>query len=173
MAFYYDTTQCPRGHPLKVRRRSESVGRMIATHCPQCNEYHKLLAGPVPVVAGRSGKYRHAAPTREAHIEHYLVKRAKEVGGEVRKVKWIGRNSAPDRLLMLPKIAVYGFDPVKAQAQYTETTIWVELKAPGKAATFPSNPHEHAQHREHERMRKMGQRVEVIDSYEQVEELFK
>ena len=30
-------------------------------------------------------------PTRESHIEAYLVKRAKELGGEVRKVKWIGR----------------------------------------------------------------------------------
>jgi hypothetical protein len=43
-------------------------------------------------------------------------------------------------------------------------TVWVELKAPG-AKPRPS------QVREHERMRAMGQRVEVIDSLEGVEGL--
>jgi len=37
---------------------------------------------------------------RESDIEAHLVKRVKELGGEVRKVKWIGRNGAPDRLVM-------------------------------------------------------------------------
>ena len=39
---------------------------------------------------------------RESEIEKYLVKQVKAAGGEVRKVKWIGRRGAPDRLAMLP-----------------------------------------------------------------------
>lgn len=80
---------------------------------------------------------------RERDIERYLVERVKQLGGEVRKVKWIGRRGAPDRLVMMPLIA-FG-------------VIWIELKAPGKKP----EPH---QLREHRRMRRMGQRVEVIDS---------
>lgn len=103
--------------------------------------------------------------TRERDIEAYLVKRVKELGGEVRKVKWIGRNSAPDRLVMLPG---NGFSTAHGVASYT---IWIELKAPGKLATFPADAHERAQHREHERMRAMGQRVVVIDSTTGVDNL--
>ena len=85
---------------------------------------------------------------RESDIEKYLVKRVRELGGEIRKAKWIGHVGAPDRRVMLP-----GRQP-----------IWVELKAPGEKPTP-------GQLREHERMRKMGQRVVVIDSVEGVEEL--
>lgn len=87
---------------------------------------------------------------RESTIENHLVQRVKELGGEVRKVKWIGRHGAPDRLVMMPNVA--------------RSAIWVELKAPGEKA----KPH---QEREHKRMRTMGQRVVVIDSIEGVEEL--
>lgn len=95
---------------------------------------------------------------RESDIEDYLVKRVKAMGGEVRKVQWIGRIGAPDRLVMLP--AIENMRSVDRHA----ATIWVELKAPG-AKPRPS------QLREHERMRAMGQRVEVIDSLEGVEAL--
>lgn len=105
-----------------------------------------------------------AAPKHERDVEKYLVKRVKELGGEVRKVKWIGRRSAPDRLVMLPEIPHIGYIMI---AQ----TIWIEVKAPGLAASFPLGAHEQAQHREHERMRKMGQRVEVVDSYARVDEV--
>ena len=88
---------------------------------------------------------------RERDIEDYLVKRVNAMGGEVRKVKWIGRRGAPDRLVMLPHSGY-------------RTTIWVELKAPGEKA----KPH---QLREHERMRAMHQWVVVIDSLAGVEEL--
>jgi hypothetical protein len=88
---------------------------------------------------------------RESEIENYLVTKVREKGGEVRKVKWIGRNGAPDRLVMLKGIHNHA--------------VWVELKAEGLAALFPHTPHERQQHREHERMRAMGQRVVVIDSY--------
>lgn len=100
---------------------------------------------------------------RESDIERYLVKRVKELGGEVRKVQWIGRNGAPDRLVMLPsRVSRITATPWVEHAE----TIWVELKAPGQKP----RPN---QLREHERMRAMGQRVEVIDSIEGVEELLR
>lgn len=96
---------------------------------------------------------------RESEIENYLVERVKQLGGEVRKVKWIGRRGAPDRLVMLPT-------KYPEWMQQKGNAIWVELKAPGEKP----KPH---QAREHERMRAMGQRVVVIDSVEGVEELLK
>lgn len=84
---------------------------------------------------------------RESQIEDYLVERVRAMGGEVRKVKWIGRRGAPDRVVML-----------------NGKTVWVELKAPGEKA----KPH---QVREHERMQRMGQQVEVIDTLEGVDGL--
>ena len=82
---------------------------------------------------------------RESQIETYLVKRVKALGGEVRKVKWIGRANAPDRLVMLPWACV-----------------WVELKAEGEKPTA-------AQLREHTRMRQYGQWVVVLSSIEEIE----
>lgn len=95
---------------------------------------------------------------RESVIEDHLVARVRELGGEVRKVQWIGRRGAPDRLVMLP------LTPLSAGKPHEGRSIWVELKAPGEKA----KPH---QKREHDRMRTMGQRVVVIDSIEGVEEL--
>ena len=106
---------------------------------------------------------------RESDIEKYLVKRVKELGGEVRKVKWIGRNGAPDRVVMLPRMPYNSDAPV---VYHYPRTIWVELKNPETIKTFPANAHERAQAREHKRMRKMGQRVEVVGTLEGVDELF-
>lgn len=92
---------------------------------------------------------------RERDIERHLVRRVRELGGEVRKVQWVGRRNAPDRLVMLP--AAPGPGAWRAP-------IWVELKAPGQQPTP-------AQRREHARMRAMGQRVLVIDCLDTVEEL--
>ncbi len=97
---------------------------------------------------------------RERDIEAYLVKRVKAMGGEVRKVQWIGRNSAPDRLVMLPKTP-----------RHAPRTIWVELKNPETVKTFPADARERGQAREHKRMRELGQRVEVIGTLEAVEEI--
>jgi hypothetical protein len=102
---------------------------------------------------------------KESTIEDYLVRRVKELGGEVRKVNWQGRKGAPDRLVMLP------MTKMGTGWLTTGSATWVELKAEGLAALFPHTPHERQQHREHERMRAMGQRVVVIDSYAGVEEL--
>lgn len=99
----------------------------------------------------------------ERDIEKHLVARVKALGGEVRKVKWIGRRGAPDRLVMLPR-----WSPSTAPLP---PTTWVELKRPGGLATFPKDAHERTQHREHERMRALGQHVVVIDSIEGVEAL--
>lgn len=96
---------------------------------------------------------------RERDIEKHLVKRVKELGGEVRKVKWIGRRGAPDRVVMLPPS-----DRERLVYNMAGRVIWVELKAPGEKPTK-------AQEREHDRMRKRGATVVVIDSIEGVEEL--
>ena len=84
----------------------------------------------------------------ERDIERYLVHHVRHAGGEVRKVQWIGRRGAPDRVVMLPE----------------QTIVFVELKAPGKKAY----PH---QVREHARMARMGVSVLVIDSFEQIDRL--
>lgn len=95
---------------------------------------------------------------RERDIEKHLVQRVKALGGEVRKVQWVGRVGAPDRLVMLP------YKWHGPAAYYVGRCFWVELKAPGEKPRS-------SQLREHERMRAMGQRVVVIDSIEGVEEL--
>ena len=82
---------------------------------------------------------------RESKIEGYLTRRATECGALVRKLKWIGRNGAPDRVVM-----------------HKGRAFWVELKAPGKEP----EPH---QLREHARMRAVGQHVIVIDSLSAVD----
>ena len=79
----------------------------------------------------------------ESTIEDYLKKRAKEEWLFLRKVCWIGRRYAPDRLL---------------------NNIYIELKRPGEKPCP-------GQLREHERMRKAGNRVEVIDSKEGIDQL--
>ncbi|MBB1161504.1 VRR-NUC domain-containing protein [Aquariibacter albus] len=99
---------------------------------------------------------------RERDIERHLVERVKQLGGEVRKVQWIGRRGAPDRLVMLPGRSTR--NPDGSWFYRNGSAIWVELKALG------AKPEAH-QLREHERMRAMGQRVVVIDSVEGVEEL--
>lgn len=104
----------------------------------------------------------------ERDIEAYLVKRVEALGGGVRKVQWLGRNSAPDRFVMLPPKFVREAGDVLV---YDALGVWVELKNPDTIKTFPADARERAQHREHERMRKMGQRVEVIGTLDQVEEL--
>ena len=102
---------------------------------------------------------------KERDIQRYLVERVEALGGEVRKVEWVGRRFAPDRVVMLPAsphryVQVHG-------------TIWVELKNPETIKTFPANAHERGQHREHERMRAVGQHVVVIGTFEQVDEVLR
>lgn len=85
---------------------------------------------------------------RERLLEEYLVRRVTQAGGEIRKVQWIGRRGAPDRVVMLPG----------------GTLIWVELKSPGRKP----EPH---QAREHTRLQAVGQDVRVVDSLEGIDNL--
>lgn len=82
----------------------------------------------------------------ERDIERYLIAQVNARGGELRKVKWIGRRGAPDRFVMLP-----------------DRSFWIELKAPGEKLKAH-------QWREHMRMRLLGQDVVVADSYAAVTE---
>ena len=83
----------------------------------------------------------------EDDIEKYLIKCAKREGFLLRKAQWVGHNHCPDRIIMTPL-----------------ATVWVELKAPSKTPRG-------GQLREHARMRKAGQEVDVIDSFEGVDAL--
>lgn len=85
---------------------------------------------------------------KESKVEGYFNKQVELAGGEVRKLNWINRRGAPDRLAML------------------KGPHFVELKAPGKKP----EPH---QVREHSKMRKHGLRVYVIDTLEGVDRFIK
>lgn len=80
----------------------------------------------------------------ESANEDYLIKQAKKHGLFLRKVAWIGRRGAPDRLLQ---------------------NVFIELK---KNPDEKPKPH---QLREHERMRKAGNRVEVLSTKSEIDAL--
>lgn len=82
----------------------------------------------------------------EKDIEDYLCERVTALGGEVRKVEWVGRKHAPDRRVML-----HG------------RCFWVELKRPG------GKPRP-GQQREIERMRAHGERVYVLSTFDEVDD---
>jgi hypothetical protein len=83
----------------------------------------------------------------ENNLEEHLVKRVRELKGITRKVKWIGRNGAPDRLLWLPKMKF----PILAELKAKDG--WVK-------------PH---QAREHSRLTRMGFYVAVWWTKEQID----
>lgn len=102
---------------------------------------------------------------RERDVEAAFVERIEALGGETRKVKWIGRVAAPDRVAMLPGLREPGaFGPLHRVISYP-ATVWVELKATGEKPRL-------SQLREHKRMRALGQRVLVIDSLEAIDKHF-
>lgn len=101
---------------------------------------------------------------RESIIERYLTTCAQQAGGQVRKVQWIGRNSAPDRVVMVPARTLSPASIDCAWCNPKGRTVWVELKATGQKPTP-------AQVREHERMRAAGQDVRVIDTLAGVDQL--
>jgi hypothetical protein len=84
---------------------------------------------------------------RERNVESHLRKAVTDTGGLCRKVQWIGRVGAPDRLCAWPTTKRSGF---------------VELKRPAKGA-------EAHQAREHARLRACGIRVDVLDTIEKVD----
>lgn len=93
---------------------------------------------------------------RESLIETTLTRKVKAMGGEIRKVQWLGRNGCPDRFIMHPSLP---------------GGVWVEVKNPDTIKTFPKGAREEQQYREHQRMREAGCRVEVIGTLEQIDAL--
>jgi len=83
----------------------------------------------------------------ERNVESYLRNRVARSKGEVRKVQWVGRRGAPDRLVLMPG-----------------GSVWVELKRPRKGA-------ESYQEREHARMRRAGLEIWVCDSADAVDKM--
>lgn len=81
-------------------------------------------------------------PGVEADDEAYFNERVEATGGETRKVKWLGRRGAPDRLVGWKGHGRYAF---------------VELKHPDQ----PWGLQDH-QEREISRMRSWGLHVEVL-----------
>ena len=88
---------------------------------------------------------------REKLIEDYLVDQVKILRGEIRKLSWIARRGAPDRLVWIPG---WAFPKMP------------ELKAPGK-------PLEDHQKREHKRLKKMGVKCCKLDSFEDVDKFLR
>lgn len=82
-------------------------------------------------------------------VEGYLDSRCKELGLECRKVKWINRRGAPDRLVMSP----------------IWPAVWVETKA--KYGRLDGH-----QEREISRMRRMKQTVYVVYTRQMVDDMF-
>ena len=95
------------------------------------------------------GLNKNVPVVRERDLERHLVAMVARYPSTLllRKVQWVGRRGAPDRVLL-----TYG------------KTVWVELKAPGQKA----DPH---QGREHERMRKLGAVVWLLDSVKAIDDL--
>jgi hypothetical protein len=92
---------------------------------------------------------------RESQIEDLLHQRIKDLGGDYRRVKWLGRRGAPDDYIMLL--------PRSTPRWWHEGFVgWVETKAPKKGP----RPE---QAREHERMRAYGIPVLVINSVELID----
>ena len=85
---------------------------------------------------------------RESDVERYLIKRVKEMGDHVRKVRWLSRTGAPDRLVMAPHMLPF----------------LLELKAPGRRPSI-------AQEREMSLLREHGMPATWADSEELVDQV--
>lgn len=81
-------------------------------------------------------------------VEHYLVEQVKRKGGEIRKLAWVGRSGAPDRVVFLPHGQI----------------MFVECKSDvGKLSR--------QQLFEHATLLKVGVKVHVVSTREQVDAL--
>lgn len=100
--------------------------------------------------------------TRESKVEQHLVEQAQAKGALVRKLAYIGRRGAPDRMVIWPHVYYGKTDG----GDLIHRIDFVELKAPGQ------KPDDH-QAREHERLRRMGCNVFTLDSIEAVDQYIK
>lgn len=90
---------------------------------------------------------------RESRIEAYFTKKGKgHPDCEVRKLRFLDRNGAPDRLVM-------------AGHEDANLTVFAEIKAPGEKL----RP---CQVREHRRLRRKGQLVVTISSIVEVDAVY-
>lgn len=87
----------------------------------------------------------------ENSIEQHFVAAVRASGGETRKVKWLGHDGAPDRLAGWPDLGRHAL---------------VELKRPKGIAEIH-------QRREHDKLRAMGFRVDILDTKEAVDQWVK
>lgn len=94
------------------------------------------------------------AKTPEGKTEDYLVAQCEAHGALVRKLAYIGRRGAPDRMVVWPQE-----EPPLFGGPRRSLVDFVELKAERK------KPDAH-QEREHKRLRALGCNVFVIDSKE-------
>lgn len=93
---------------------------------------------------------------RESLVEKYLVERVEANGGTAEKFTSPGRRNVPDRIVCFEPTLWCG----------CPTVIFVECKATGEKPTP-------AQLRDHDRRRKMGFEVYVVDSHEAVDAFIK
>ena len=82
---------------------------------------------------------------RESQVEDYLHTRAKQLGGDYRRLCWIGRSGACDDLILLSGLHML-----------------VECKKQGKKATP-------AQAREHDLLRAAGFTVHVVSTFADID----
>lgn len=85
---------------------------------------------------------------KERRVEDHLARRVKATGGFTRKVTWPGHRGAPDRLCGWPHLKRHGL---------------VELKRPGVPQA------QLHQRREHNRLRSIGMRVDLLITIEDVD----
>ncbi|ARB05710.1 hypothetical protein [Synechococcus virus S-ESS1] len=112
-------------------------------HVPQGHAPPPWRGLPYHVLHRQDGllQVRQGGLMREVGVEMPVVVRAEAAGFFCRKVAWVGRKHAPDRVF----------------AREDRGEVWLEFKKPkGKARL--------GQIREHDRMRKAGMEVHVVDS---------
>lgn len=97
------------------------------------------------------------ARTPEGKVEDYFVGQCEANGALVRKLAYVGRRAAPDRMVVWGS-QVYDWDAGRLPPKID----FVELKAKGQKA-------DDHQAREHERLRALGCNVFLIDSKEAVD----
>lgn len=102
----------------------------------------------------------------EAHVEGYLVKRIKAIGGLTRKAQWIARKGCPDQRVLLPEAhRLHLAQILDGGWPDVVQNPWVECKS------LDGDVDGH-QAREHKRMRALGELVLVCNTRELVDYYF-
>tara|TARA_R100001129_G_scaffold146149_2_gene107425 strand:- start:503 stop:838 length:336 start_codon:yes stop_codon:yes gene_type:complete len=64
----------------------------------------------------------------EKDVERVLVRGIKQLGGDVRKLSWVGRRGAPDRLVFLPPGSRLPLEMKRKRKVESWRMVFVELK---------------------------------------------